>query len=242
MLPSAFSYSVGVRSEFLTRLNPAARSLSRSTAALASGPHDRGRCGSLVHIRMILHSLHLAGLAAHRRFRHENQVRRQFLKSRRFNCGRIRDAFHSCMGTDTPKGPSSPDFRSSDIKCAALDGPFVAVRREHELFFISTRMGLLKPFRQRQGMRLRPDLVAGMTMRTTLTRRIISRVHCRTYVWSILSGLARAYAVTRSKRRRKKVHAWCVLCGDRRATGSSTLTTGCQATHSTRLLWSHRRS
>jgi len=66
-----FSYSVASRSEFLTRLNTRPHvPCQRFDAALATLRMTRGRCGSLVHIRMNFAFTTLAGLAGAQEKRH----------------------------------------------------------------------------------------------------------------------------------------------------------------------------
>src|SRR5213080_652537 len=119
-----------------------------------------------------------------------------------------------------------------------LDGPFrQQFEQNHELFLHLNEDGLLKPFRQRQGMPAPgPDLGGWYDNADDFNEENNFHGFIAGHTFGqYLSGLARAYAVTRSKPTQEKVHRLVRAFAETvEPRGSSTLTTGCQATHSTR--------
>ena len=141
----------------------------------------------------------------------KTESRRQFLKSAAVStAGVLAMRSIPAWAQTTPKGPIVPPlsvFGYSNVQL--LDGPFrLQFEQNHELFLHLNEDGLLKPFRQRQGMPAPgPDLGGWYDNADDFNEENNFHGFIAGHTFGqYLSGLARAYAVTRSKPTQEKVH------------------------------------
>src|SRR6266550_1114363 len=139
----------------------------------------------------------------------KTRSRRQFLKSAASTAGVLAMRSIPAWAQTTPKGPIVPPlsvFGYSNVQL--LDGPFrLQFEQNHELFLHLNEDGLLKPFRQRQGMPAPgPDLGGWYDNADDFNEENNFHGFIAGHTFGqYLSGLARAYAVTRSKPTQEKV-------------------------------------
>src|SRR5438477_10269449 len=144
-------------------------------------------------------------------FAMKTKSRRQFLKSAAVStAGVLTMRSIPAWAQTTPKEPIVPPlsvFGYSNVQL--LDGPFrLQFEQNHELFLHLNEDGLLKPFRQRQGMPTPgPDLGGWYDNADDFNEENNFHGFIAGHTFGqYLSGLARAYAVTRSKPTQEKVH------------------------------------
>src|SRR5438874_12126236 len=141
----------------------------------------------------------------------KTKSRRQFLKSAAVSTAGVLTVRSIPAWAQTPpKGPIVPAlsvFGYSNVQL--LDGPFrLQFEQNHELFLHLNEDGLLKPFRQRQGMPAPGPALDGWYDNGddfNEENNFHGFIAGHTF-GQYLSGLARAYAVTRSKPTQEKVH------------------------------------
>src|SRR5437763_3783973 len=138
-------------------------------------------------------------------------TRRQFAKTAIISAAGARWAVRSVpTWADTPAMPISPRlsvFPYSSVQL--LDGPFRAqFDQNHQLFLHVDEDGLLKPFRQREGLPAPgPDLGGWYDNADDFNHENNFHGFIPGHSFGqYLSGLARAYAVTGSKATQEKVH------------------------------------
>src|SRR6266852_6423518 len=141
----------------------------------------------------------------------KNKSRRQFLKSAAVStAGVLAERSIPAWAQTSAKGPIVPPlsvFGYSDVQL--LDGPFrIQFDQNHQLFLHLSEDGMLKPFRQRQGMPAPgPDLGGWYDNADDFNEKDNFHGFIAGHTFGqYVSGLARAYAVTGSKPTQEKVH------------------------------------
>jgi len=142
----------------------------------------------------------------------KTRSRRQFLKSAAVSTAGVlaMRSIPAWAQTTPKKGPIVPPlsvFGYANVQL--LDGPFrLQFEQNHELFLHLNEDGLLKPFRQRQGMPAPgPDLGGWYDNADDFNEENNFHGFIAGHTFGqYLSGLARAYAVTSSKPTQEKVH------------------------------------